>query len=311
MKRIIIALAALLAPATARATPQPLPFSYVYETLPKGNLEVEQYVDYTPVKVTDTGGHTVNYGASQFQTEFEYGVTYCLELGLYATIAPVSPGAFSNANEVQLGEGTGLKERLRYRFAEEGQLPVDLGVYLELVENQTELEVEMKLLLQRRIGDLRLVANLWAEREYEGLDFKTGDWVFNPTVGATYQVTPVFHPGVESWMRAEYPDAGGVRTFNLGPQVYVGPTVMFDFGNFWFSAGGYWRVTDTGHQLDATVPDFWGNFWLRMVIGLSFDGPGSPPDAPPPSLAPPSMGPVAPMAAPPPAGPPPAAPPPG
>jgi hypothetical protein len=97
-------------------------------------------------------------------------------------------------------------------------------------------------------------------------------------------------------MRAEYPDGGGPRTFNLGPQVYVGPTMMFDFGNFWFSAGGYWRVSDIGHDLNPGAigsgqPDVWGNFWLRMVIGLSFDGAGpgatAPADAPPTSVAPP------------------------
>ncbi len=279
MKKTLIAAGILLVPATAHATPDPLPFSYVYETLPKGSVEVETYVDYTPIRVPDAAnGAVVNYGASQFQEEFEYGITDRLELGLYAAYAPLSPCncASSSVANVQLGEGTGLKERLRLRLAEEGQWPIDVGLYGEIVEFQQEFEIEMKILLQRRIGDLRLVANLWAEREYENLDFRHGgDWVLNPTLGATYQVTPVFHPGIESWMRAEYPDAGGPRTFNLGPQVYVGPAMMFDFGNFWFSLGAYWRLTYMGRDLDSGIkdqanPDEFGNIWLRMIIGLSF-----------------------------------------
>src|SRR5450432_4651490 len=119
MKRTLIALASLPLLLTARAasaTPQPLPFTYVYETLPKGSLELEQYADYTPIKVLGPDGQTgARYGASQFQTEFEYGITDRLELGLYVTIAPTAAGAVQNVPS--LTEGTGIKERLRLRLA--------------------------------------------------------------------------------------------------------------------------------------------------------------------------------------------------
>lgn len=272
MKRWVVVIGLVMVPTVAGATPQPLPFTYVYETLPKGSLEVEQYADYTPLKLAAPGG-SVTYGASQFQTEFEYGITDRLELGLYVTF---TPNAANNYNFTPiLTEGNGIKERLRLRLAEEGEWPVDVGLYGELVENERELEVEGKIILQRRIGDLRVVANLWAEREYENFDTHQGDWVINPTLGLTYQVTPTFHPGIESWMRAEYPDSKPARTFNLGPQVYVGPTAMLDFGNFWWSTGVYFRVTDVGHVMsDGTdtngVVDSFGQVWIRMIIGLSF-----------------------------------------
>jgi hypothetical protein len=278
MKRLIIVpglLCGLFASATAAATPQPLPFTYVYETLPKGSLELEQYADYTPLRLLGPDGQTgVPYGASQFQTEFEYGITDRLELGLYVTIAPTTNAV---QNVPDLTEGTGIKERLRLRLAEEGQWPVDVGLYGELVENERELELEAKIILQRRIGDLRIVANLWGEREYERFSIHQGDWIINPTLGLTYQVTPVFHPGVEGWMRAEYPDSKPPRTFNLGPQAYVGPTMMFDFGNFWWSTGVYYRVTHVDRPLfdgfsagGITEPDAFGHVWIRMIIGLSF-----------------------------------------
>jgi hypothetical protein len=273
MKKSLLVLGLLLVPATAGATPQPLPFTYVYETLPKGSLEVEQYADYTPVKVLDANGNKVTYGASQLQTEFEYGISDRLELGLYVTFAP--NGGSNYETTPLLTEGNGIKERLRLRLADEGQWPVDVGLYGELVENERELELEAKIILQRRIGDLRLVANLWAEREYENFDVHQGDWVINPTLGLTYQVTPGFHPGIESWLRAEYPDsAPSPRPFNLGPQVYVGPTAMFDFGNFWWSTGAYFRVTDVEHTLNPGIgvaPDAFGEIWIRMIIGLSFE----------------------------------------
>jgi hypothetical protein len=285
MNRTLVAIGLLLlvlfATGEASATPQPLPFTYVYETLPKGSLELEQYADYTPIRLIDQNGNALTYGASQFQTEFEYGITDRLELGLYVTIAPTTDAV---QNLPPLTEGTGIKERLRLRLAEEGQWPVDVGLYGELVENERELELEAKIILQRRIGDLRIVANLWAEREYENFSIHQGDWVINPTLGLTYQVTPVFHPGVEGWMRAEWPDSNPhPRPFNLGPQVYVGPTMMFDFGNFWWSTGVYFRATEPSRTLFDGVgnggqlpgqgpppPDAFGHVLVRMIIGLSF-----------------------------------------
>jgi len=282
MNRSIVAsgaLALLLASATASATPQPLPFTYVYETLPKGSLELEQYADYTPIRVEGSNTQPVTYGATQFQTEFEYGISDRLELGLYVTIAPASSQSSQTYVAIPpLTEGTGIKERLRLRLAEEGEWPLDVGLYGELVENERELELEAKIILQRRIGDLKIVANLWGEREYENFDSHQGDWVINPTLGLTYQVTPVFHPGIEGWMRAEFPDSNPhPRPFNLGPVAYAGPTMMFDFGNFWWSTGVYLRATEASRPLfdggavgSTTTADAFGHVWVRMIIGLSF-----------------------------------------
>jgi len=146
-------------------------------------------------------------------------------------------------------EGTGIKERLRLRLAEEGQWPVDVGLYGELVENEARARArgqDHPAATHRRSAASSRTSG--GEREYENFSIHDGDWVINPTLGLTYQVTPVFHPGIEGWMRAEYPDSKPPRTFNLGPQVYVGPTMMFDFGNFWWSTGAYFRVTDVGRS---------------------------------------------------------------
>jgi hypothetical protein len=258
--------ATLAVAPTARANPRPLPFTYTYETLADGEMELEQYADLTPVKaLSAANGATAWYGATQFQTEFEYGITKRLELGLYVTLVPSAGNAFTNVP--QMTEGNGIKQRLRVRLAEEGRWPLDVALYGELVENEREIEIEAKIILQRRIGDLRAVANLWAEREYYFENRR--DWVLNPTLGLTYQVTPVFHPGVEGWMRAEFPDpAPSPRPFNVGPHVYAGPTMMFSFGRLWWSTGVYLRATDFGRSLAAG--DAFGSVWFRTVVGVGF-----------------------------------------
>jgi hypothetical protein len=273
--RLVLAGAAVLAAVTwsarASATPRPLPFTYTYDTLAEGESEVEQYIDLTPVKAIDgSSGQPVWYVASQFQTEFEHGITDHLELGLYAAFQPGAPGNLTDT--ATLTEGTGFKERLRWRIADEGQLPVDLALYGELVEYATEFEIEAKVILQKRFGKLRIAANAWVEREIYYASTQQ-DWVLNPTVGVTYQVTPSFHVGAEYWMRVEFPDpAPNPRPFSLGPNQFVGPALMFNFGHLWWSTGVYARVNDvsrTALPTDATQPpDNYGPIWARTVIGL-------------------------------------------
>jgi hypothetical protein len=262
---------ALLYSVSSDATPRPLPFTYTYDTLGKEESEVEQYIDLTPVKaISAQSGFPVWYTATQFQTEFEHGITDRLELGLYAAFMPSPGDAYQNT--ATLTEGTGFKERLRLRIAEEGQLPIDLALYGELVEYMTEFEIEAKVILQKRFGNLRIAANAWVEREFY-YAVNQQDWVLNPTIGATYQVTPSFHAGVEYWMRVEFPDpAPAVRPFSLGPNQFVGPALMFAFGNLWWSTGIYARVNDVGRTALPTnglqPPDDYGPIWARTVIGL-------------------------------------------
>jgi hypothetical protein len=262
----------------ASATPRPLPFTYNYETLGEGELEVEQYADLTPVKVDNgTSAAGVWVPASQFQTEFEYGITNRLELGLYMTLAPTpNPSVFPQSTP-PLTEGNGVKERLRLRLFDEGVLPVDIGLYGELTENEREFEIEAKIILQKRFGNLRIAANLVGEHEWYYAS-KQQDWVIDPSAGATYQVTPVFQPGIDSWMWSEFTNVpylnamglpGGPTPFNNKPNVYVGPAILLNFGKFWWSTGAYIRVTNFDHVMSPGVDSF-GPVWFRMIIGISF-----------------------------------------
>lgn len=251
-------------PSAAQATPKFNPFTYTYDTLGEGEVEVEQYADAIPLKaVNAASGDPQWYVATQFQTEFEYGITNRLELGLYVSLVPTPPASLAQTGNTP--EGNGVKQRLRYRFAEEGQWPIDVGIYGELVENDHEIEIEGKVILQKRIGRLRALMNLWVEHEWYYINRR--EWVINPTAAVSYQVTPSFFPGVEGWMRVEWPDPGiHPRPFNLGPAVYAGPTVSLNFGRFWWTTGAYLRMND---PLRSLAPgDSYGNFWFRSIVGV-------------------------------------------
>lgn len=263
--KVAVAAALVAVSSVAHANPRALPFTYTSDTLPPGGVEIEQYVDLVTLRaISATTTEPVSYLASSFQTEIEIGLLERLELGLYFTYVPDFGDAL--ANETQLaGAGTGLKQRLRYYFADPGQWPIDVGVYGELVENEREIELEAKLLLQRRFGKLRVAANLSAE--YELYFDKQREIVLDPSLGATYEITPKVHVGLDAWMRGEYPrnPKPAVRTFGLGPQAYAGPVALFDFGKLWWTTGIYTRVSDIDHDLQPGEP--YGRLWVRTMIG--------------------------------------------
>ena len=187
---------------------------------------------------------------------------------MYFTFAPPPPAAIVPGAAAAMPESNGLKQRLRYILADTGEWPIDVGVYGEITENDTEIELEGKLLLQRRFDRLRIAANIVFEYEldYDG----ERDVIFDPSAGATFEVTPNFHVGVDSWMRGEYGDKNNpmpLSSFGLGPEVYVGPALMYNFGKLWWSVGAYSRVTDTGH--DVSDGEVYGPMWFRSMIGYS------------------------------------------
>lgn len=265
MRSLVIAGLATLTASPALANPRPLPFTYTTDTLPEGGVELEQYVDMVPLRaISPATSKRETYLASAFQTEIEIGLLDRLELGLYLTYVPDFGDAY--ANETQLaGAGTGMKQRIRYILADRGSWPIDVGVYGEIVENEREIELEAKILLERAFDRVRVAANLTAEYELYFSDQR--DIVIAPSIGATYEVNPKIHLGLEGWVRGEYPQnpKPATRTFGLGPQAYLGPAAMFNFGKLWWAVGAYGRITETSHDLQPGEP--YGRVWFRSIIG--------------------------------------------
>lgn len=265
-KIVVVALASL--PAIATANPRALPFTYTTDTLGAGQVEIEQFVDLSPRKALTAGSSTSGewFLPSAFQTEIEIGLAERLELGLYMTFVPSVGEGYQAVGEFR-GVANGVKQRLRYVFADLGEWPVDVGVYGEITENEKEIELEGKLLLQRRFGDVRIAANLSSEYELYFSHERTV--VLNPSLGVTYEATAKLHLGVDAFLNGEYPlhPRPVARTFELGPEAYVGPAVMVNFGKLWWGVGAYLRVTDTGHTLQPGEP--YGPLYVRTMLGYN------------------------------------------
>jgi hypothetical protein len=256
----LLPIMAVLAPAVASATPRALPFSYPYATLSRGQLELEQFVDLSPVRGLDTTGALRYAPRGVLTTELEYGLTDRLELALYIQLSE-DPASGTGDSALHFD---GIKQRLRWRLAEAGEWPVDVALYGELAELRNEFEVEAKVILEKRLGRLQLITNLWAEHEfyYDG----RREWVLNPTAGGSFEITPAVHLGAEYWMRAEFGGGAPAGAFNPAPHHYVGPALLLLFNRFWWTIGPYVRLDALDRP--TQLGDQFGRVWVRTIVGI-------------------------------------------
>lgn len=267
--------APLLVSFAASANPRPLPFTYQYETLNKGEVEVEQFVDVAPLYAWDADHHSVLEPAYTLTTEVEYGLTDRLELGLYAVMKNDPAGAGADAPLYF----DGLKQRLRYRIGREGQLPVDLALYFEVAELHDEIELEEKIIVQKRFGPLKAIANLWVEQGFE----RGGEvaFYFKPTVGLVYELSESATIGAEYWMTSELTLTGEEGeegdeesaearqdAWNHAPHHFIGPAVSLRWEKLWWTTGVYGRLDDFDRVIRPG--DKFGKAWVRTAIGLAF-----------------------------------------
>jgi hypothetical protein len=253
----------LSSPAPVAATPRPLPFTYPTQTLPAGALELEQYVDSTPVRVARENAADTTAVTSlrwKLETELEYGISDQVEAGFYFVFEQ-GPSATTPFLRFQ-----GVKQRVRLQLAERGEWPVDLGLYVEVAEFHNEVEFEQKILLGKRFGRLDLNANLWVEQEYY---FQDDAWkfVYNPTLGAAFELSPHLSVGLEYWARGRFDDDGAAAPDTpSGARHYLGPTVMGQAGEYFLSLGAYARLDRWGKS--QVIDDAWGKVWVRALLGI-------------------------------------------
>lgn len=239
----------------AGATPRVLPFTYPYETLAADAAELEQFVDAQPLRVLDDEGKRAWDLGYRLQTELEYGITDRLELGLYLVhqAEPGGPLTFD-----------GTRQRLRLRLAEQGAWPVDVALYGEVSELHDELELEEKVIVQKRVGRFTALTNLWVEQSFERYAGEPALFA-NPTLGVSYEVSPRLHLGVEGWMRAPIGDEAKAEAGDE-THSFVGPAIALGLGRLFWTNAVYARLDGRARAIEPG--DAYGHVWVRSVVGL-------------------------------------------
>ncbi len=253
-------------------------FTYSYPTLPKGSREIEHYLDMGILPEAEVAPETLPgltdiRPAFRHQLEFEYGITDRLDLGFY------------NVFRQDVGEPfeyRGIKLRSRYRFGEEGDHPVDIGVYGEIFYFGDAYGFEERLIVSKAVRRIQIDFNLKLEQEWElevaedrapaGCDLDvppcaiTGGEVVSefalaivPSLGLGYHVRDWIAVGVELAPEIEIKDGAELTSA-------FGPTVSLMGSGFWWTIAAQFRV----HPEETSQRSYKdGDVLVRSLLGIT------------------------------------------
>ncbi len=195
---LTLALALLTRPAIAQVDPFEFEV-YPSQTEGKGVVELESLNSYIPDGHSeDDGGTSSEVYASKYMyrtsLELTYGLTDKIEAAVYLNLAHPNGASLQYA---------GSKYRLRGSLFEQGQLPVDLGWYVELEWNkipqfdESELELELRPIIEKNFGRLQIDLNPKFEKPLFWGPEKTTGFEFGYATGLYYNYERWLSPGLE------------------------------------------------------------------------------------------------------------------
>lgn len=195
---LLITVAGFVRARPAATQVDPFEFEvYPYRTLNRGMVELESLNSVVAKGHRGEGGTSKGTLPSQsmWRTAFEltYGLTDRIEAAAYVNLAKPHGGDLQYA---------GSKFRLRGSLFDQGRLPVDLGWYIELDYHRVpkfddqKLELELKPIIQKDLGNFSLIFNPIFEKILVGSEEKKG-FEFGYAHGIYYRWMRSAMPGIE------------------------------------------------------------------------------------------------------------------
>jgi hypothetical protein len=200
LRTIILAAAFLLIAANASAQVDPFEFEvYPYQTEGKGEVELESLNSFVPSghNHSDDGTSAGTFPSQNiYRTALEltYGFTDHVEGAAYLNLAHPNAESFQYA---------GAKFRVRGSLFEQGEMPVDLGWYLELEWHRTpqfddnQLELELKPIIEKDFRKFEVMLNPIFEKGVLVGPNKNKGFEFGYAAGIYYDYLREISPGLE------------------------------------------------------------------------------------------------------------------
>ena len=263
---VLCAAAILITSRSGYAQVDPFEFEvYQTQTLAGGMIELESLNSFVP-KGHSQGDNGTSSGDSasnlMYRTAFElsYGLTDKIEAGAYLNLARPNGASFQYA---------GSKYRMRGSLFEQGELPVDLGWYVELEWHRihqfdhSELELEFKPLIEKTFGKFEIDLNpIFEKAIFIGPDKNRG-FEFGYASGIYYNWIREFSPGVEFY--------GGIGLIDDNDplhdqQHYIFPVLRGEARGIEYSVGPGFGLTRGSDRVITKV-----NLEFEHFIGALFD----------------------------------------
>jgi len=225
MRPYLIALALLgpvLAPASSASAQDPFEIQvYLYQTVPKGRLNLETHLN------TVTKGEQKDQAHLTF--EFTQGITDYFELAGYVVTAS-RPGVS--------GELAGWRVRPRFRIPED-KLPFKFSLATEMafpkaVYEPNDVTLEVRPIFEWEFGSLLLAVNPTVGRALRGPDAAEG-WDFEPGLHLGHRTTPKLELSIEYYgatglVHDPLPSAQQVHQFFPGFDYRFSPDIILNMG---------------------------------------------------------------------------------
>lgn len=285
MKRVMmlgICLAGLAA-SPAQADEQYFGYTYSAELLGKGQTEGEFWV-------TDRRGkRNGRFDAQDYRLELEHGVTNRFSIAGYANFA----GHHIRNDEERVDRDfalRGLSAEFKYQLLSPYKDGIGLTLYAEPAwsrihgggEKGTELELELKALVQKNFLDDRLIwaANFTFEPEWgkdKAVDEVTGrirtEWEkelkLEVSSGVTYRVANGWYAGIEGRYASVYPDwTEGLHRETYA--VFAGPVLHYGANKWWATLSYQPQLFGNPSPGGKRALDEFEKRELRLKIGYNF-----------------------------------------
>lgn len=241
---LLVTAAVMAAPAVAQADRRSFTRTYEYMTMPQGDLELEFYNTQSLSTFDDDSPRSF-----KMQVEVEYGITDRWDVSLYQVFSQKSnPTDPTQSTAFNYSE---TKVRTRYRFAERGELPIDVLAYFEVKKPFAEegIVLEPKLILARDFGAVTVAVNPYLEMAVLGEEF---EWEPKWAAGATYELQPSFRLGAETFGAL---DLGDDET---EVKAWAGPSLS------WAPSPKLWTAVNAAFGLTESSDDF----TVQLIVGL-------------------------------------------
>lgn len=223
------ALAILFSAAEASATQRHFTYTYESPVLNPGDAELEPWTTFK-------WGRDNYYSSVEQRLEFEIGVVPNLQTSLYwnfaATSQDVTDATGVEARQTEF-ELESISSEWKYRLSDPVADPLGSSLYLEGALGPTEAEIEAKVILDKRIGQVLLAANLVGEYEwiFDEANKTERELAFELNLGGGYFFTDTLFAGLELMSQTELEHAEELENSVL----YAGPTFGYSPGSWWMA----------------------------------------------------------------------------
>jgi hypothetical protein len=243
-------------------------YSYEPETMPKGGMEIEQWITLRAGRNSAVGQE--DYRKWEFREEFEYGVTDNYTVSFYVNESLEryhDPVANDNFSDFRF-DGVSLENK--YLVLNPAEHAIGLALYLEPRIAGDEAEVEEKIILGQRHGDWKWALNLTHATEWVD-DFHETEGEVEVSLGIARQLSPRWSIGLEVRDHNELP--GYAKWENTA--LYVGPVLSCRQEKWWAALTVMPQVygannggdPDGNSHLDLEGHERWNT---RLILGFNF-----------------------------------------